>query len=101
MTRHAAAPHRGGDLGDTPLATTGVHSHAVAHFLSLARRERQEQPAHQGVGRTRLGSAAVDHARERFDPVRSAQAVYDELLGLESEPAPAHPRERRSVGISA
>jgi glycosyltransferase involved in cell wall biosynthesis len=41
--------------------------------------------------RERLGSAALDHARERFDPVRNAravEAVYDELLGLEPEPAP-------------
>jgi glycosyltransferase involved in cell wall biosynthesis len=42
--------------------------------------------------RTRLGSAALDHARERFDPVQNAravEAVYDELLGLtrtDSEP---------------
>src|SRR5919106_2157086 len=42
--------------------------------------------------RTRLGSAAIDHARERFDPVRNAravEAVYGELLGLEPERLPA------------
>ncbi len=41
--------------------------------------------------RARLGSAALDHARERFDPVvnaRAVEAVYDQLLGLEPEPAP-------------
>jgi glycosyltransferase involved in cell wall biosynthesis len=45
--------------------------------------------------RTRLGAAALEHARERFDPVRNAravEAVYDDLLGLEPEPAPVpHP----------
>jgi glycosyltransferase involved in cell wall biosynthesis len=47
--------------------------------------------------RSSLGAAALDHARERFDPVRNAravEAVYDELLGLEAEPAPA-PRPER------
>jgi glycosyltransferase involved in cell wall biosynthesis len=47
--------------------------------------------------RARLGTAALDHARERFDPVhnaRAVEAVYDELLGLEAEPAPA-PRPER------
>jgi mannosyltransferase len=49
--------------------------------------------------RRRLGAAALDHARERFDPVRNAQAVesvYDELLGLEPEAAPV----RQSVRIA-
>jgi glycosyltransferase involved in cell wall biosynthesis len=47
--------------------------------------------------RTRLGAAALEHARERFDPVRNAravEAVYDELLGLEPEPAPVPRREQ-------
>jgi glycosyltransferase involved in cell wall biosynthesis len=47
--------------------------------------------------RSRLGAAALDHARARFDPLRNAravEAVYDELLGLEPEPAPV-PREER------
>ena len=47
--------------------------------------------------RARLGSAALEHARERFDPVRNAravEAVYDELLGLEPEPAPLPRAER-------
>jgi glycosyltransferase involved in cell wall biosynthesis len=47
--------------------------------------------------RARLGSAALEHARERFDPVRNAravEAVYDELLGLEPELAPV-PRSER------
>src|SRR5918999_1714550 len=38
--------------------------------------------------RRRLGRAALEHARERFDPIRNARAVesvYDELLGLEPE----------------
>src|SRR5918993_638451 len=49
--------------------------------------------------RERLGSAALEHARERFDPVRNAravEAVYDELLGLEPEPAPV-PRAERAA----
>ena len=47
--------------------------------------------------RARLGAAALEHARERFDPLRNAravEAVYDELLGLEPEPAP-QPRAER------
>jgi glycosyltransferase involved in cell wall biosynthesis len=43
--------------------------------------------------RTTLGTAALEHARERFDPIRNAravEAVYDELLGLEPEPV-RHP----------
>ena len=47
--------------------------------------------------RARLGSAALEHARERFDPVRNAravEAVYDELLGLEPEPEPLPRAER-------
>ena len=50
--------------------------------------------------RARLGSAALDHARERFDPIRNAravEAVYDELLGF--EPTPARAQER--VAVSA
>src|SRR5438067_652011 len=44
--------------------------------------------------RHRLGAAAAEHARVRFDPASNARAVervYDELLGLEPErePAPA------------
>jgi glycosyltransferase involved in cell wall biosynthesis len=45
--------------------------------------------------RRRLGSAAADHARERFDPIRNARAVervYDSLLGIDrSEAAAAEP----------
>jgi glycosyltransferase involved in cell wall biosynthesis len=39
--------------------------------------------------RDRLGQAAIEHARERFDPVlnaRAVEAVYDSLLGFEPEP---------------
>jgi glycosyltransferase involved in cell wall biosynthesis len=42
--------------------------------------------------RQRLGEAAAEHARLRFDPAINARAVerlYDELLGLEVESAPA------------
>jgi len=43
--------------------------------------------------RGRLGAAAAEHAREKFDPAGNARAVervYDQLLGLEPEtPAPA------------
>jgi glycosyltransferase involved in cell wall biosynthesis len=42
--------------------------------------------------RRRLGEAAAEHARLRFDPALNARAVerlYDELLGLEVERAPA------------
>ena len=43
--------------------------------------------------RRRLGEAAAEHAREKFDPAGNARAVervYDQLLGLETgEPAPA------------
>jgi glycosyltransferase involved in cell wall biosynthesis len=40
--------------------------------------------------RDRLGHAATEHARERFDPVlnaRAVEAVYDSLLGFEPDPA--------------
>ena len=42
--------------------------------------------------RRRLGEAAAEHARVRFDPATNARAVehvYDELLGLEPEDEPA------------
>jgi glycosyltransferase involved in cell wall biosynthesis len=42
--------------------------------------------------RRRLGEAAADHARERFDPAinaRGVERVYDELLGLAVEREPA------------
>jgi D-inositol-3-phosphate glycosyltransferase len=42
--------------------------------------------------RRRLGEAAEEHAREKFDPARNARAVervYDELLGLSGGPEPA------------
>jgi glycosyltransferase involved in cell wall biosynthesis len=42
--------------------------------------------------RARLGSAAAEHAQERFDPILNARAVeqvYDALLGIAEEPAPA------------
>ena len=42
--------------------------------------------------RQRLGAAAAEHARERFDPARNARAVervYEDLLGLEVERDPA------------
>jgi glycosyltransferase involved in cell wall biosynthesis len=41
--------------------------------------------------RRRLGEAAAEHARDRFDPASNARAVerlYDELLGLSAEPEP-------------
>jgi glycosyltransferase involved in cell wall biosynthesis len=41
--------------------------------------------------RHRLGEAAAEHARLRFDPARNARAVervYDELLGLDAESKP-------------
>ena len=47
--------------------------------------------------RSRLGTAALEHARARFDPIRNAravEAVYDELLGLEPAPEPV-PRPER------
>ncbi|HEY2073604.1 MAG TPA: glycosyltransferase family 4 protein, partial [Gaiellaceae bacterium] len=43
--------------------------------------------------RRRLGEAAAEHARTRFDPATNARAVervYDELLGLEVEREPVH-----------
>lgn len=43
--------------------------------------------------RRRLGDAAADHARVRFDPASNARAVervYDELLGLDVEPERVH-----------
>ena len=42
--------------------------------------------------RRRLGEAAAEHARVRFDPASNARAVervYDELLGVEAEREPA------------
>jgi glycosyltransferase involved in cell wall biosynthesis len=42
--------------------------------------------------RARLGDAAAEHARARFDPVRNARAVegvYDSLLGLDGASAAA------------
>ncbi len=46
--------------------------------------------------RQRLGAAAAEHAREKFDPARNARAiesVYDELLGLDAgAPTPAGER---------
>jgi glycosyltransferase involved in cell wall biosynthesis len=48
--------------------------------------------------RQRLGEAAAEHARLRFDPARNARAVervYDELLGLEAE----HQPERLPVAV--
>ncbi len=44
--------------------------------------------------RRRLGEAAAEHARTRFDPATNARAVervYDELLGLEPEDVTAEP----------
>jgi glycosyltransferase involved in cell wall biosynthesis len=49
--------------------------------------------------RRRLGEAAAEHARTKFDPAGNARAVehvYDELLGLEAEPEPA---ERVAVAV--
>ncbi len=49
--------------------------------IAIALRNLIEDPAL----RRRLGEAAAEHAHERFDPVRNAQAVesvYDSLLGL-------------------
>ncbi len=48
--------------------------------------------------RARLGAAALEHARERFDPLRNAravEAVYDELLGLEPDPRTSRRARRR------
>jgi glycosyltransferase involved in cell wall biosynthesis len=42
--------------------------------------------------RTRLGAAAAEHAREKFDPARNARAVehvYENLLGVAAVPEPA------------
>jgi glycosyltransferase involved in cell wall biosynthesis len=53
--------------------------------------------------RDRLGESAIEHARERFDPLRNAsavEAVYDELLGLEPEEEPAVPHSA-AVAITA
>lgn len=51
--------------------------------------------------RRRLGEAAAEHARQRFDPQRNAravEAVYDSLLGLRRDAAaPASPRERERI----
>jgi glycosyltransferase involved in cell wall biosynthesis len=44
--------------------------------------------------RRRLGEAAAEHARTKFDPASNARAVehvYDELLGLPAEPEPVAP----------
>jgi glycosyltransferase involved in cell wall biosynthesis len=44
--------------------------------------------------RRRLGEAAAEHARTKFDPASNARAVerlYDELLGLSAEPEPVAP----------
>src|SRR5947209_2708678 len=49
--------------------------------------------------RARLGEAAAEHARERFDPARNARAVesvYDSLLGLDRASA-AEARDGRVV----
>jgi glycosyltransferase involved in cell wall biosynthesis len=51
--------------------------------------------------RHRLGEAASDHARERFDPRRNAravEAVYDGLLGISPTPSPVATPERALVG---
>src|SRR5688572_2747455 len=61
--------------------------------IAAALRELIAEPAL----RSRLGAAAREHARARFDPVRNAravEAVYDELLGLELEPEPLPHAER-------
>ncbi len=53
--------------------------------------------------RRRLGEAAAEHARVRFDPATNARAVervYDELLGLEPEREPAACRRRRMTLVS-
>jgi glycosyltransferase involved in cell wall biosynthesis len=49
--------------------------------------------------RRRLGEAAAEHARVKFDPAGNARAiehVYDELLGLKVVPEPA---ERVPVAV--
>jgi glycosyltransferase involved in cell wall biosynthesis len=49
--------------------------------------------------RQRLGAAAAEHAREKFDPAINAHAVerlYDQLLGLDS-PAPAEEPQGAAV----
>jgi glycosyltransferase involved in cell wall biosynthesis len=49
--------------------------------------------------RARLGRAAADHARERFDPVRNAEAVaavYDSLLSIDGG-GRAHAAQRPSI----
>jgi glycosyltransferase involved in cell wall biosynthesis len=54
--------------------------------------------------RRRLGQAAAEHARARFDPARNAEAVehlYDQLLGLEPEQEPAPPRRRVRAAVAA
>ncbi len=46
--------------------------------------------------RRRLGEAAAEHGRERFDPLRNArkvEQVYEQLLGLETEAPVAIPVE--------
>src|SRR5437660_1791933 len=53
--------------------------------------------------RARLGEAAAEHARERFDPARNARAVesvYDSLLGLDRASAEAR-RSRETVRAAA
>jgi mannosyltransferase len=50
---------------------------------------------HDAGLRARLGEAAAGHARERFDPAQNArtvESVYDDLLGIESDPRPARER---------
>jgi glycosyltransferase involved in cell wall biosynthesis len=62
---------------------------ATPQALAGALRLLIEDPELRG----RLGAAAAEHAREKFDPAGNARAVervYDQLLGLEPEtPAPA------------
>ncbi len=59
-------------------------------------------PAHRRPrAAPRLGEAAAEHARVRFDPASNARAVervYDELLGLEVESEPAQ-RSRRGMTL--
>jgi glycosyltransferase involved in cell wall biosynthesis len=53
--------------------------------------------------RTRLGEAAADHARKRFDPLANARAVervYDELLGLTPPPEALAVREQELARAS-
>ena len=73
--------------GRTGLLLADATPEALASALRLLIDDREL--------RERLGRAAAEHARERFDPARNARAVervYDDLLGLTS-PAP----EREAV----